>query len=215
MVAAAKVPSGITIWNAMRDELLMNMYQLPFTTLPPTIFHVYLHAGDYERIEGIVPRIVTELQKALSEEVRKINQGRGRSGGVLSRLIEQDEAPPIEVKDGLRPRGSFHVQDVEASVVAAPTPGMVAAARRRRRHTDARRCHHQCERGAECKCPSHDKRSFDPAGEVEGGTRIGGERAHARRVTVRPYAPAALTSTRVSGATSISLRMRSSRPCSR
>jgi hypothetical protein len=100
MVAAAKVPSGITIWNAMRDELLMNMYQLPFTTLPPTIFHVYLHAGDYERIEGIIPRIVTELQKALSEEVRKINQGRGRSGGVLSRLIEQDEAPPIEVPPG-------------------------------------------------------------------------------------------------------------------
>lgn len=100
MGAAVKVPSGITIWNAMRDELLMNMYQLPFTTLPPTIFHVYLHAGDYERIEGIIPRIVTELQKALSEEVRKINQGRGRSGGVLSRLIEQEEASPIEVPPG-------------------------------------------------------------------------------------------------------------------
>lgn len=97
MAAAAKVPSGITIWNAMRDELLMNMYQLPFTTLPPTIYHVYLHAGDYERIEGIVPRIVSELQKALTEEVRKINEGRSRSGGMLSRLIEQEEASPIEV----------------------------------------------------------------------------------------------------------------------
>ena len=97
MGAAAKVPSGITIWNAMRDELLMNMYQLPFTTLPPTIYHVYLHADDYDRIEGIVPRIVAELQKALSEEVRKINQDRGRAGGVLSRLIEVDDAPPIEM----------------------------------------------------------------------------------------------------------------------
>jgi len=100
MGAAAKVPSGITIWNAMRDELLMNMYQLPFTTLPPTIYHVYLHADDYERIEGIVPRIVSELQKALGEEVRKINQGRNRSSGVLARLIEQDDAPPIEVPAG-------------------------------------------------------------------------------------------------------------------
>ena len=95
MPSAVKVPSGITIWNAMRDELLMNMYQLPFTTLPPTIFHVYLHAADYERIEGIVPRIVTELQKALTEEVKKINEGRARSG-MLARLIEQEEAPPIE-----------------------------------------------------------------------------------------------------------------------
>jgi hypothetical protein len=96
MAATIKVPSGITIWNAVRDELLMNMYQLPFTTLPPTIFHVYLHPADFERIEGIVPRIVIELQKALTEEVRKINEGRAR-GGMLARLIEQEEAGPIEV----------------------------------------------------------------------------------------------------------------------
>src|SRR5829696_7327973 len=96
MAAAVKVPSSITIWNAMRDELLMNMYQLPFTTLPPTIFHVYLHPTDYERIEGIVPRIVSELQKALTEEVKKVNNGRTR-GGMLSRLIEQEEAGPIEL----------------------------------------------------------------------------------------------------------------------
>ena len=97
MAAAAKIPSGVTIWNAVRDELAMNMYQLPFTTLPPTIFHVYLHPADFDRIEGIVPRIVAELQKALSEEVRKINAGRARPAGMLSRLIAPDEAGPIEV----------------------------------------------------------------------------------------------------------------------
>src|ERR687897_3282454 len=100
MAAAAKVPSGKTIWNAMREELLMNLYQLPFTTLPPTIFHVYLYPADFDRIEGIVPRLVAELQKALSEEVRKINEGRTRSGGVLARLIQQEEAAPIEAPAG-------------------------------------------------------------------------------------------------------------------
>src|SRR5688572_32583032 len=100
MAAAAKVPSGKTIWNAMRDELLMNMYQLPYTTLPPTIFYVYLHPSDFDRIEGIVPRLVAQLQQALSDEVRKINQGREKSGGVLSRLIAQEEAAPIEVPPG-------------------------------------------------------------------------------------------------------------------
>jgi hypothetical protein len=100
MPEALKAPSGITIWNAMREELLLNLYQLPFTTLPPTIFHVYLHPADFQRIEGIVPRLVAELRKALTEEVRKINAGRARSGGVLSRLIAQDEAPPIEVPTG-------------------------------------------------------------------------------------------------------------------
>ena len=130
MAAAVKVPSGITIWNAMRDELMMNMYQLPFTTLPPTIFHIYLHPADYERIEGIVPRIVSELQKALNEEVRRINEGRARPSGMLSRLIEQEEASPIEVppsgwevyihpdrNDGLKP-GDLGIE----SLLPLPAP---------------------------------------------------------------------------------------------
>jgi FHA domain len=100
MAETLKAPSGVTIWNAVREELLMNLYQLPYTTLPPTIFHVYLHPADYDRIEGIVPRLVAELQKALTDEVRKINQGRARSGGVLSRLIQQEKAAPIEAPAG-------------------------------------------------------------------------------------------------------------------
>jgi pSer/pThr/pTyr-binding forkhead associated (FHA) protein len=100
MPETMKAPSGVTIWNAMREELMMNLYQLPFTTLPPTIFHVYLHPADFDRIEGIVPRLVAELQQALSDEVRKINQGRTRSRGVLARLIQQEEAAPIEAPAG-------------------------------------------------------------------------------------------------------------------
>jgi pSer/pThr/pTyr-binding forkhead associated (FHA) protein len=96
MAQATKAPTGVTIWHAMREELLLNMYPLPYTTLPPSIFYVYLHPADYERIEGIVPRLVAELQRSLTDEVKKINQGRERAGGVLSRLIAQEEAPPIE-----------------------------------------------------------------------------------------------------------------------
>lgn len=101
----AKAPTGLSIWNAMREELRLNLYPLPYTTLPPTIFHVYLHPGDFDRIEGIVPRLVSELQQALSDEVGRINQGRERSGGVLARLIAQSEAPPVEV-----PPGGWEVQ---------------------------------------------------------------------------------------------------------
>lgn len=105
MTQAAKAPTGLSIWNAMREELRLNLYPLPYTTLPPAIFHVYLHPDDFDRIEGIVPRLVSELQQALSDEVRRINQGREKSGGVLSRLIAQSEAPPIEV-----PPGGWEVQ---------------------------------------------------------------------------------------------------------
>src|SRR5215210_3816451 len=97
MAHTAKAPNGLSIWHAMREELMLNLYALPYTTLPPAIFHVYLHPTDFDRIEGIVPRLVSELQQALTDEVRRINQGREKSGGVLSRLIAQAEAPPIEV----------------------------------------------------------------------------------------------------------------------
>jgi len=97
MTQTAKAPTGMSIWKAVREELMLNLYPLPYTTLPPSIFYVYLHPADFERIEGIVPRLVSELQQALNDEVRKINQGREKSGGVLSRLIAQAEAPPIEV----------------------------------------------------------------------------------------------------------------------
>jgi pSer/pThr/pTyr-binding forkhead associated (FHA) protein len=94
---AAKAPTGLSIWNAMREELRLNLYPLPYTTLPPSIFHVYLYPADFDRIEGIVPRLISELQQALNDEVGRINQGRERSGGVLARLIAQSEAPPVEV----------------------------------------------------------------------------------------------------------------------
>ena len=97
MTQAAKAPTGVSIWNAMREELALNLYPLPYTTLPPSVFYVYLHPADFDRIEGIVPRLVAELQQALSDEVRRINEGRQKSRGVLSRLIARDEAPRIEV----------------------------------------------------------------------------------------------------------------------
>jgi FHA domain len=124
MVQVAKPPTGLSIWNAMRDELMLNLYPLPYTTLPPTVFYIYLHPTDYDRIEGIVPRLVAELQKALSDEVRRINRGRdasqngvpaaggdakkagalggtiSKAGGLLGRLIAREEAPPIEVPAG-------------------------------------------------------------------------------------------------------------------
>ena len=96
MLQAAKAPTGLSIWNAMREELRLNLYPLPYTTLPPSIFYVYLHPEDFDRIEGIVPRLAAELQQALTDEVRKINQGREKSAGVLSRLIAIVQQPLFE-----------------------------------------------------------------------------------------------------------------------
>ena len=48
------------------------------------------------RLKNQLPEITERIVRTY-DEVRRINQGREKSGGVLSRLIAQAEAPPIEV----------------------------------------------------------------------------------------------------------------------
>jgi len=99
MVQTIKPPSGRTILKAIRDELMLNLYPLPFSTLPVTIYHVYLSPRDYEVIEGIVPRIVEQVKQALTTEVEAVNGRLGRPGArLLTRLLERaDPLAPIEV----------------------------------------------------------------------------------------------------------------------
>jgi hypothetical protein len=60
-------------------EIVRNMREglepLHYTTLPPSIFHVYLYADDMERLRGITPRIIEEARRALDEEVEALNRG--------------------------------------------------------------------------------------------------------------------------------------------
>lgn len=96
-----RAPSGRQIWKAVRDELLLNLYPLPFSTLAPTVYHIYLHPDEFEAIEPIAPRIVAEMQRALTSEVDRLNQGMARSGRrLLARLLKRDDLPPIETPAG-------------------------------------------------------------------------------------------------------------------
>ena len=73
MATATRAPSGRHIWKGVRDELLLNLYPLPFSTLAPTVYHVYIHPEEFETIEPIASRIVDEVQRALTGEVERIN----------------------------------------------------------------------------------------------------------------------------------------------
>ncbi len=59
-------------------EIVRNMREglepLHYSTLPPAIFHVYLHASDVERLRGILPRIVDEARRALDAELETLNR---------------------------------------------------------------------------------------------------------------------------------------------
>jgi hypothetical protein len=79
MTDTVKAPNGRQIWKAVKDELLLNLYPLPFSTLAPSVYHVYLHPDDFAVVEPVVPRIVVQVQRALTAEIEKVNHRLERS----------------------------------------------------------------------------------------------------------------------------------------
>jgi hypothetical protein len=81
-------------------EIVRNMREglepLHYSTLPPAIFHVYLHPDDMERLRGIVPRIIDEARRALDSELETLNRASIAERFKLARRSD----PKIVVPDG-------------------------------------------------------------------------------------------------------------------
>lgn len=100
-MTTVKAPSGRDIWKAVREELLLNLYALPFSTIAPTVYHVYLHPEDFEAIEGVTGAVIEQVRQALTAEVERLNRGMGgRVKTILARLLEQEQLAPIELPPG-------------------------------------------------------------------------------------------------------------------
>jgi pSer/pThr/pTyr-binding forkhead associated (FHA) protein len=72
-------------------EMEERLYPLLYRTLPPSVYHVYLHPDDHREIEAIVPLIVADAEQGLSARVDELN-----ARGLLSTMIAGKRAP-IEV----------------------------------------------------------------------------------------------------------------------
>jgi len=85
-------------------EIVRNMKEglepLHYSTLPPAIYHVYLHPDDMERLRGIVPRIIDEARRALDAEVEQMNRG-SLAISLAERLkLSRRGEPKISAPDG-------------------------------------------------------------------------------------------------------------------
>jgi hypothetical protein len=85
-------------------EIVRNMKEglepLHYSTLPPAIYHVYLHPDDMDRLRGILPRIVDEAKRALDAEVEQINRG-SLAASLAERLkLARRGDPKISAPDG-------------------------------------------------------------------------------------------------------------------
>jgi hypothetical protein len=89
-----KPPSGRTIVVELLKEMEERLYPLLYRTVPPGVFHVYLHPDDFREVEPIVPLIVTDAQQGLNARVDELN-GRFRWSTLVS-----GKAPPIEAPAG-------------------------------------------------------------------------------------------------------------------
>jgi hypothetical protein len=80
-------------------EILRNMREglepLHYTTLPPAIYHVYLHPDDMERLRGIIPRIMDEARRALDAELAAF-----RKPSIVEKLKLAKSAPPVAAPEG-------------------------------------------------------------------------------------------------------------------
>ncbi len=81
-------------------EIVRNMREglepLHYSTLPPAIFHVYLHPDDMERLRPILPRIVDEARRALDAELETLNRASFTERLKLARRAD----PKIVVPEG-------------------------------------------------------------------------------------------------------------------
>jgi len=68
---------------------------LHYTTLPPAIYHVYLHPDDMERLRGIIPRITDEARRALDAELAAF-----RKPSIAEKLKLAKSAPPVAAPEG-------------------------------------------------------------------------------------------------------------------
>ena len=62
------------IIEAVVDNMRKNLEPLKYSTLAPSRYTVYLHAGEFARLEGIMPVLQEQTARALAEELKKLNQ---------------------------------------------------------------------------------------------------------------------------------------------
>jgi hypothetical protein len=89
-------------------EVVRNMREglepLHYTTLPPAIYHVYLHPDDFERLRGIFPRMTEETRQALDAEMADLNRAS------LGERLKLSRKPAAKV---VAPDGGWRIQFFE------------------------------------------------------------------------------------------------------
>jgi len=62
------------IIEAVVENMRKNLEPLKYSTLAPSRYVVYLHPGEYARLDGIIPILQEQTTRALAEELERLNR---------------------------------------------------------------------------------------------------------------------------------------------
>jgi hypothetical protein len=91
--------------EAVLENMRCNLEPLKYSTLAPSRFVIYLHPREYARLEGIVDLLREETQRALAEELDRLNR-RAAVFRHVRRLSGRPESPVTN------PASAWHVEFV-------------------------------------------------------------------------------------------------------
>ena len=92
----ARRPAGDLI-EAIVENMRANLEELRYSTIAPSRYTVYLSPAEFERLQGLFPRLRAETIRALDEELVRLDRRR-RPQRVLGRLFGRPR--PLEHADG-------------------------------------------------------------------------------------------------------------------
>ena len=138
--------------EAVLENMRRNLEPLRYSTLAPSRYVIYLHPREYSRLEGILPILREQTERALAEELDRLN----REPAVFGYVRRLGLRPPTRVEN---PASGWHVEFVsdpddelaegdilvDSELVLPPRPELGAGERTRRittvhagQHTTAR-----------------------------------------------------------------------------
>lgn len=88
---------------AVVENMRRNLETLRYSTIAPSRYVVYLHPVEFARLEGIIPILQEETVRALTEELRRLNNPSGLRR--YSGRFFGDAAPKVQT-----PTGEWHVE---------------------------------------------------------------------------------------------------------
>ncbi len=131
-------PAGDLI-EAIVQNMRANLEELRYSTIAPSRYTVYLSRAEFDRLQGLIPRLRAETIRALNEELARLDR-RSRPRRSLARLFGRPR--PLENADAdwhveFLPDLDDELQDeqdilVQSELVVPPAPELGAGERTRR-----------------------------------------------------------------------------------